>query len=154
MLDDLFNNKNSSIFEVFNERFRNKSLLFKDLEIISDQLVELTEALNTTRDDILCADNLGAEISRSLNFSTDTAEREKYEKSAIYGESAWHLVANNLLESPPVLEQLLLSTSWGKSHCHHPMKSLKAVRINGHHLSCPRYLQTVALKAVSSFPHK
>lgn len=83
-----------------------------------------------------------------------SAEREKYEKSAIYGESAWHLVANNLLESPPVLEQLLLSTSWGKSHCHHPMKSLKAVRINGHHLSCPRYLQTVALKAVSSFPHK
>ena len=79
MLDDLFNNKNSSIFEVFNERFRNKSLLFKDLEIISDQLVELTEALNTTRDDILCADNLGAEISRSLNFSTDTAEREKYD---------------------------------------------------------------------------
>ena len=79
MIEDLFNSKNSSIFEVFNERFRNKSLLFKDLEIISDQLVELTEALNTTRDDILCADNLGAEISRSLNFSTDTAQREKYD---------------------------------------------------------------------------
>ena len=79
MIEDLFNSKNSSIFEVFNERFRNKSLLFKDLEIISDQLVELTEALNTTRDDILCADNLGAEISRSLNFSTDTSQREKYD---------------------------------------------------------------------------
>lgn len=79
MVEDLFNTKNSSIFEVFNERFRNKSLLFKDLEIISDQLVELTEALNTTRDDILCADNIGAEISRSLNFSTDTAQREKYD---------------------------------------------------------------------------
>lgn len=79
MIEDLFNTKNSSIFEVFNERFRNKSLLFKDLEIISDQLVELTEALNTTRDDILCADNIGAEISRSLNFSTDTAQREKYD---------------------------------------------------------------------------
>lgn len=79
MIEDIFNSKNSSIFEVFNERFRNKSLLFKDLEIISDQLVELTEALNTTRDDILCADNLGAEISRSLNFSTDTSQREKYD---------------------------------------------------------------------------
>lgn len=79
-IEDIFNTKDSSIFALFNERFRNKALLFKDLEIISDQLVEITEALNTTRDDILCADDIGADISRSLNFSTDTTHNEKYDE--------------------------------------------------------------------------
>lgn len=79
-IEDLFNTKDSSIFALFNERFRNRALLFKDLEIISDQLVEITEALNTTRDDILCADDVGAEISRSLNFTTDISHNVKYDE--------------------------------------------------------------------------
>lgn len=78
-LESIFLTKDGSIFAAFNERFRNKALLFTDLEIISEQLVEITEALNTTRDDIVCADDVGAEISRSLNFSTDTSNREKYD---------------------------------------------------------------------------
>lgn len=78
-LESIFLSKDGSIFAAFNERFRNKALLFNDLEIIAEQLVEITEALYTTRDDIVCADDVGAEISRSLNFSTDTANREKYD---------------------------------------------------------------------------
>lgn len=77
--DSIFNSKDGSVFASFNERFRNKALLFHDLEIISEQLVEITEALNTTRDDIICADDIGAEISRSLNFTSDVSDRERYD---------------------------------------------------------------------------
>ena len=77
--DSIFNGKDGSVFATFSERFKNKSLLFHDLEIISEQLVEITEALNTTRDDIICADDIGADISRSLNFVSDVSEREKYD---------------------------------------------------------------------------
>ena len=78
-IDEIFNSKDSSLFALFSERFKNKALLFKDLEIISEQLVEITEALNTTRDDIVCSDDIGADIARSINFTTDTADREKYD---------------------------------------------------------------------------
>ena len=77
--ESIFASKDGSVFAAFNERFRNKALLFHDLEIISEQLVEITEALNTTRDDIICADDIGAEISRSLNFTSDVSDREKYD---------------------------------------------------------------------------
>ena len=70
-LDNLFVSGEGSIFATFQERFKNKALLFKDLEIISSQLVELSEAINTTRDDIVSSDDVGADIARSLSFSID-----------------------------------------------------------------------------------
>lgn len=70
-LDQLFVSGEGSIFATFQERFKNKALLFSDLEIISSQLVELSEAINITRDDIVSSDDVGADISRSLTFSID-----------------------------------------------------------------------------------
>lgn len=77
-LDNIFLSKDGSIFTTFEERFKNKALLFHDLEIISEQLVELSEAINTTRDDIVASDDLGSEISRSLSFSSGASE-ENYD---------------------------------------------------------------------------
>lgn len=70
-LDQLFVSGEGSIFATFQERFKNKALLFSDLEIISSQLVELSEAINITRDDIVSSDDVGADIARSLTFSID-----------------------------------------------------------------------------------
>ena len=79
-LDNLFMSGEGSIFNTFQERFRNKALLFNDLEIISEQLVELSEAINTTRDDIVSSDDVGADISKSLTFSVDGVEEDKYDE--------------------------------------------------------------------------
>lgn len=78
-LENLFLSKDGSIFSTFEERFRNKSVLFNDLDIISEQLVELNEAINTTRDDIVSSDDLGSDISRSLSFSTNGKESDSYD---------------------------------------------------------------------------
>ena len=79
-LENLFLSKDGSIFGTFEERFRNKALLFQDLEIITEQLVELNEAINTTRDDIVASDDVGSEISRSLSFSADGKDSDKYDE--------------------------------------------------------------------------
>ena len=79
-LENLFMSGEGSIFSTFQERFKNKSLLFNDLEIISEQLVELSEAINTTRDDIVSSDDVGADISRSLTFSVDGTDDDKYDE--------------------------------------------------------------------------
>jgi len=80
-LENLFTSGEGSIFSTFQERFKNKALLFNDLEIISEQLVELSEAINTTRDDIVSADDVGADISRSLTFSMDGTDKDdKYDE--------------------------------------------------------------------------
>lgn len=80
-LDQLFVSGEGSIFATFQERFRNKAALFNDLEIISSQLVELSEAINTTRDDIVSSDDVGADIARSLSFSLDgISSDDRYEE--------------------------------------------------------------------------
>ena len=81
-LENLFSSGEGSIFATFQDRFKNKALLFNDLEIISEQLVELSEAINTTRDDIVSSDDVGADISKSLTFSIDGVEddAEKYDE--------------------------------------------------------------------------
>lgn len=81
LLEKIFMSKDGSIFNVFEERFKNKSLMFQDLEIIVDQLVELNEAINTTRDDIVASDDVGSEISRTMSFSIDgETDSEKYDE--------------------------------------------------------------------------
>ena len=78
-LENIFLSKDGSIFSVFEERFKNRLLLFHDLETVMDQLPELREAVYTTRDDIVASDDLGSDISRSLTFTTDLTDDEKYD---------------------------------------------------------------------------
>ena len=78
-LENIFLSKDGSIFSVFEERFKNRLLLFHDLETVCDQLPELREAIYTTRDDIVASDDLGSDISRSLTFTTDLTDDEKYD---------------------------------------------------------------------------
>lgn len=76
-LDDIFSGDNNDIFNAFNDRYRNEALLLEDLDTIRSQLIELDEAINTTRDAIVTADDLGAIISRSLTFDSIMDEDSK-----------------------------------------------------------------------------
>lgn len=77
-LEEVFMNKESGIFELFSQRFRNRMLLYNDLDIITSQLNELKEAVNITRDDIVCSDEVGSDISRSLNFIASKEGTDHY----------------------------------------------------------------------------
>lgn len=70
-LEDLFNgDDNNDIFTAFSERYKNEVLLMEDLDTITSQLIELDEAINTTRDAIVTADDLGSVLSRSLTIDS------------------------------------------------------------------------------------
>lgn len=76
-IEDIFAGDNNDIFNAFNERYKNEVLLFDDLDTITNQLIELEEAINTTRDAIVTADDMGSMISRSLIFETVGTEDER-----------------------------------------------------------------------------
>ena len=48
----------------------------EDLDTITSQLIELDEAINTTRDAIVTADDLGSVLSRSLTIDSLSQESE------------------------------------------------------------------------------
>lgn len=73
-LDELFEGGEGNIFAAFNSRYRNQAILFEDLEVIASQLIELDEAINTTRDSIVTADDVGSTISRTLKFKNSEAQ--------------------------------------------------------------------------------
>lgn len=67
-IDTIFDNDQNGLFDLFNQRYKNKALLFEDLQTISEHLYELGEAINTTRDAILTSDDISCIISRGLKF--------------------------------------------------------------------------------------
>ena len=76
-IEDIFGADSNDIFNAFNERYKNDLLLFDDLDTITSQLIELDEAINTTRDAIVTADDLGTFLSRQLKFNTIAEEDDK-----------------------------------------------------------------------------
>ncbi len=79
-IEDLFESNEGGIFAAFSDRYKNKALLYEDLETITSQLIELAEAVNTTTDSIVTADDVGSTISRSLKFR-NTTENETDDES-------------------------------------------------------------------------
>lgn len=68
-LGDIFESDTTGIFQFFQERYRNQNLLYDDLHMITDQLFEMEEAINTTRDAIVTADDFSKTVSRTLRFN-------------------------------------------------------------------------------------
>lgn len=75
-IDDIFESDNNGLLNIFQERYRNKNLLFEDLHIIVSQIHELKEAVNITRDAIVNADDFTANVSRNISF-TGIAETDE-----------------------------------------------------------------------------
>ena len=74
--EDLFNNDSNNFSAFFFERYKNINNKYEDLRIITEYLYELTEAVNTMRDNIVGADDLVTMVSRELSFG-GTNEEEK-----------------------------------------------------------------------------
>ena len=66
-IQDLFNSESGEAFLSFNERYKNKSLQYEDLDTISSWLIELKEAINITRDSIVTTDAMSQNVSRILH---------------------------------------------------------------------------------------
>jgi len=76
-MEEIFSDESGSgIFSFFYERYKNQNLLYEDLNIICNQLFELKEALNTTRDAIVSADDLSSYVSCSLTFKNQETGNE------------------------------------------------------------------------------
>ena len=67
-MEDLFKAENGSIMNFFQERYKNKNFLYDDLNLICSQLYELKEAVLTTRDSIVTADDMTESISRTIKL--------------------------------------------------------------------------------------
>lgn len=73
-MEDIFGNEKSGMFSFFQERYRNQNLLYEDLNVICSQLYELKEALNTTRDSIVTADDISQTVSRQIKIKSGSDE--------------------------------------------------------------------------------
>lgn len=83
-LEEIFESEKNGVFELFNQKYRNRLSLYEDLETISEYLFELGEAINTTRDSILSSDDISNTISYSLSYgeyNTDNNLVEAYNKA-------------------------------------------------------------------------
>lgn len=67
-LESLFNLNKGEVLDFFHERYRNRFYLYDDLRMISENLYELREAVNTTRDAIVTSDDNTSLISATRQF--------------------------------------------------------------------------------------
>ena len=61
-MEEIFEDDSSGLFQFFQQRYQNKNLLYEDLEMISSQLFELSEAILTTRDAVITSENISESI--------------------------------------------------------------------------------------------
>ena len=78
-ITELLNDQNSQINIVLSERYKNINSMYEDLRMITEQLSELAEVIDTMRDSIVNSDNLISDISRQLSFG-DGGETDKVSK--------------------------------------------------------------------------
>ena len=74
-INEFMNDQNTQLNLILSERYKNVNSLYEDIKLVSEQLSELSEVIDTFRDAIVNADNLISDISRILKFrnrSSDT----------------------------------------------------------------------------------
>lgn len=75
-LNDIFENDGAGLYQFFQQRYQNQNLLYEDLEMICSQLFELEEAIMTTRDAIVTADDISTTVSRTIRFKHTTGNED------------------------------------------------------------------------------
>ena len=109
-VEDLFEGSDGNIFAAFSERYKNKALLYEDLETICAQLIELNEAVNATRDSIVTADDVGSSISRVIKFGSSDGETENESRIHIVEEIERKLKLDNKIKNHIVPKTLTYGT--------------------------------------------
>lgn len=67
-LEELMNDPNGQYDMIISNRYKNINSLYEDIRLVTDQVSELAEVIDTFRDGIVNADNVISDISRVLNF--------------------------------------------------------------------------------------
>lgn len=65
---DLFQDDVGEYGVFFYDRYKNINNQYEDLRIITEYLYEMDEVVNTVRDNIVCADDMGLSVSRQIHF--------------------------------------------------------------------------------------
>lgn len=80
-LETLFNLNQGEVLDFFHERYRNRFYLYDDLRMVSENLFELKEAIRTTRDAIVTADDNSSLISATREFTNIIDDSNLYMSS-------------------------------------------------------------------------
>lgn len=73
-ITELMNDQSSQINLVLSERYKNLNSLYEDIRLITEQLTELCEVIDTMRDTIVNSDNSINDISRVISFNESSDE--------------------------------------------------------------------------------
>ena len=67
-IETLMNDENGKLNMLLSERYKNMNSMYEDIRLVTEQLAELAEVIDTFRDNIVNSDNIIADISRVLMF--------------------------------------------------------------------------------------
>jgi hypothetical protein len=87
-ITELMNDQSAQINIVLSERYKNLNSLYEDIRLITEQLTELSEVIDTMRDTITNSDNIISDISRSLSFGTKSSEGDSDIETVVAMETA------------------------------------------------------------------
>lgn len=79
-IEDIFQADDEGLIQFFQDRYTNRNMYYEDLDMICTQLYEMDEAVMTSRDAVITADDMSQTISRTLTFS----DRAKNDDIATY----------------------------------------------------------------------
>lgn len=73
-IEDIFQTNDNGLEQFFQDRYQNQNLLIEDLDMICQYLGEMDEAVATTRDAIITADDISKTISRTIYFESTLSD--------------------------------------------------------------------------------
>ena len=73
-LEELMNDQNAQINLLMSERFKNISSVYEDIRLVTEQIAELGEVIDSFRDAIVNADNSFSDVSRLIRFTNKTVD--------------------------------------------------------------------------------
>lgn len=73
-LEELMNDQNAQLNLLLSERYKNISSVYEDIRLVTEQLAELGEVIDSFRDAIVNADNSFSDVSRLIRFTNKTAD--------------------------------------------------------------------------------
>ena len=73
-IEDIFQSNDNALEQFFQDRYQNQNLLYEDLDMICQYLGEMDEAVATTRDAIITADDITKTVSRNIVFENTLSD--------------------------------------------------------------------------------
>lgn len=75
-LEELMNDPNGQYDLILSNRYKNINSLYEDIRLVTEQVSELSEVIDTFRDAIVNSDNMISDLSRVVSFDVSTTVRD------------------------------------------------------------------------------